>query len=226
MREQKYLMWFIVIVLTIGLAGCQLGSPGGNPKAPAQDISPAGIRGAEQAPYIPAMAGRVHLPAVSGEGAEDGVHQAGNGGMQVYFPLMPVYVYAPTHVHGDEVDPHVDLDVSPAQLQVGQTVTVTATPVDIGLPYYYLYALDKGSTTPVELVVVTNENDVRQSQSSSAVLSLVSATGAMYSATFVLEAVALGETMIWVNAHGEVHYPDGARWTGGGSQPVLITVSD
>lgn len=243
MREQKLLIWLAVVVLALGLAGCVRQLPGGEPNtplvAPPQATLPGALPGEEQASTTPTPAGQIHLPAVSGGGAEGeaGGQEAGEGGMQIYFPVVPADVPAPTPVDvpqpvpavetGDgEVDPHVELAVSSTELQVGQTVTLVATPVDIGLPYYYLYAQDDGSAVPVELARVTDNNEVRQSESASAILRLVQANGATDSGTFVLEAVAPGVTVIWVSATGEVHYPEGAVWSGGSSESIRITVSN
>ncbi len=251
MRKQKFLMWFVAVVLALGLAGCVRELPGGEPTVPlappVQATLPAAlpgaetapVPGAEQAPSTPTPAEQIHLPAISGEGAEGEAGGQQAGGTNIYFPVVPADVLAPTPVDTSqpaagsgaetslgEVNPHVQLAVSSAQLQVGQTVTIVATPVDIGLPYYYLYAQDEGSAAPVELVRVTDSNEVRQSQSASAILRLVEATGAMDSGTFVLEAVAPGVTVLWVSATGEVHYPEGAVWSGGSSESARITVSN
>lgn len=208
-------------MLALGLAGYQQELPGRGPTAPL-------------APPVQAS-----LPV-----ALPGALQAGDGGTQIYFPVMPVDATAPLSSDGsvipppddggvdpppidDDTNPHVLLAFSTTQPRVGQKITVVARPVNIGLAYYYLYAQDESSDTPAVLVRVTYDNQVSQSQGSSAILRLVSATGTLDLATFVLEAVAPGETSLWVNAIGEVRTPDGAYiWSGGGSQPVLITVSN
>jgi hypothetical protein len=115
----------------------------------------------------------------------------------------------------------VDLSASATRLRVGETVTLTGTPVNVGLPYYTL-TLSSGAS-----VTVTYDNQIRESLGANPQFELVSAAGAMNEVTFVLRAVAPGTIDVTISATGEVRTPEGAySWGYGGSAPVTLTVSE
>ncbi len=126
---------------------------------------------------------------------------------------------------GPPVDPHIEicaggLAARTATIKVGETITVTGKPVDIGLPYYDLLLDGK----PV--VEVQYGGQVRMLGSDNR-LEVVSAQGAMQEATFVLRGRAPGTVRTAISATGEVHYgyPGPAMYEGGGSDTVEITIS-
>lgn len=123
-------------------------------------------------------------------------------------------------------DPQVNIDVSGSTLKVGDTLTVLGTPVDIGLPYYYLVLRDDGVQDAPPVVQVTYDNEITPQDGSSKVLEFVSAEGGMNQAKFVLRAIAPGVTTITINATGELHSAEGVSWSGGGSGTVTITVTN
>lgn len=123
-------------------------------------------------------------------------------------------------------DPQVNIDVSGDTIKVGDTLTVLGTPVDIGLPYYYLVLRDEGVQDAPPVVQVTYDNQVTPQDGSSKVLEFVSAEGSMNQVKFVLRAIAPGVTTITINATGELHSAEGVSWSGGGSGTVTITVTN
>ena len=117
------------------------------------------------------------------------------------------------------VNPHVEISASTKTLKVDGTVTITGQAVDIGLPYYILYLDDQA------IARVTYNGEVRSEGGTNAVLEFVSAEGAMKQAQFVLRAQAAGVVQARITATGEIHYPQGAMWAGGGSESLQIIVT-
>lgn len=128
-------------------------------------------------------------------------------------PPMPVIVTVAAPA------PFVQISADATQLQVGDTVTITGVPVNIGIPYYTL-ALSSGAT-----MTVTYTNQVRDA-SSDAQFEIVSATAEMNQVTFVLRALAPGTVQAVISATGEVTSPEGAfSWSYGTSEPLELVVS-
>ncbi len=128
-----------------------------------------------------------------------------------------------------EGEPRVELSASTDTLRVGESVTLVATPIGIGLPYYSLNARDEGVQNADPMVQVTYDNQMTPGKGSSQVLEIVSATGGMGKAEFELRAKAPGLTTLTVTATGEVQLkqegtPSGWNWSGAGSGSVVITV--
>lgn len=124
-------------------------------------------------------------------------------------------------------EPRVELSASADTLRVGETVTLVAKPVGIGLPYYYLNARDEGVQNADPIVQVTYDNQMTPGKGSSQVLEIVSAIGEMGKAEFELRAKAPGLTTITVTATGEVQLKQEGTpsvWSGAGSGSVVITV--
>jgi hypothetical protein len=124
-------------------------------------------------------------------------------------------------------EPRVELSASTDTLRVGETVTLVAKPVGIGLPYYYLNARDEGVQNADPIVQVTYDNHMTPGKGSSQVLEIVSAVGEMGKAEFELRAKAPGLTTITVTATGEVQLKQEGTpsvWSGAGSGSVVITV--
>jgi hypothetical protein len=122
----------------------------------------------------------------------------------------------------------VDLSASADTLRVGETVTLVATPVGIGLPDYSLNARDQGVQNADPMVQVTYDHQVTPGRGSSQVLEFVSATGAKDKAEFVLRAKAPGLTTLTVTATGEIKLNQQGTpyvWSGAGSGSVVITVN-
>lgn len=124
-------------------------------------------------------------------------------------------------------EPRVDLSASTDTLRVGETLTLVARPVGIGLPYYYLNARDEGVQNADPMVQVTYDNKMTPGTGTSQVLEIVSAAGEMGKVEFVLRAKAPGLTTLTVTATGEVQLKQQGTptvWNGGGSGSVVITV--
>jgi hypothetical protein len=126
-----------------------------------------------------------------------------------------------------QVDPHVEICASATRLRIGDTLTLRAQPVDIGLPDYVVSARDNGSADPHQIVQVSYDNHVTGTTAASQVLEFVSAQASMAELVLTLRARSAGTTELAVGASGEVHYgyPGPATWSGGGSQPITITVT-
>jgi hypothetical protein len=125
-------------------------------------------------------------------------------------------------------EPRVDLSASADTLRVGETLTLVARPVGIGLPFYYLNARDEGVQNADSMVQVTYDNKLTPGKGASQVLELVSAVGEMGKAEFVLRAKAPGLTTLTVTATGEVQLKQEGTpsvWSGAGSGSVVITVN-
>ncbi len=128
---------------------------------------------------------------------------------------------------GVEVDPHVEILVSQTELKVGDVLTVTGKPVELGLPYYYLIVRDEGIQQAEPLVQVTYDNQVKLMSGKSQVFEFVSAEGQMGLATFQLKAISTGQTTITISATGEMNVGSSGSymWSGGGSGDILILVN-
>ncbi len=124
-------------------------------------------------------------------------------------------------------EPRVELTASPDTLRVGETLTLVATPVGIGLPYYYLNARDEGVQNANPMVQVTYDNQTKPGDGTSQVLELVSATGDNGKAEFVLRAKAAGLTTLTVTATGEIQIKQAGTpvfMDGAGSGSIVVTV--
>jgi hypothetical protein len=116
------------------------------------------------------------------------------------------------------VNPSVQFSADRTEVQPGETITLTAVPVDLGLAVYTL-TLSSGAS-----VRVTFEGQVEQSQDD-AVFAIESVDAELWEATFVLRALAPGSVDAHLHVSGEVHqgYPGPAYW-GGGSAQLSLTV--
>lgn len=116
--------------------------------------------------------------------------------------------------------PSIQISTDATQLQVGDTVTLTGIPVNIGIPHYTL-VLTSGAT-----ITVTYTNQVRDT-SSDAQFEIVSASAEMSRVIFVLKALAPGTVQAVISATGEVTSPEGAfSWSYGTSEPLELVVTD
>jgi len=140
--------------------------------------------------------------------------------------FLPVINSGAENLEDVQVDPHIEILVSPTDVKVGDTLTVVGRPVELGLPYYHLIIRDEGVQQIEPIVQVTYDNQVKQLSGTSRVLEFISAEGQMDQATFQLKAVAAGKTTISISATGEVNIGSSGShmWSGGGSGDVLVTV--
>ncbi|MGB8649014.1 MAG: hypothetical protein WCF84_27505 [Anaerolineae bacterium] len=141
-------------------------------------------------------------------------------------PAAPTFMPGGPSPKTGAVDPHIELCASAATIRVGETLTLTGVPVDIGLPYYILSVRDTGSGEFAQLAGVTYENRPNGLAQPSAMFEFVSAKGSMREVTFVLRARQAGAAIVYISATGEIHYgyPGPATNAGGGSEPAMITV--
>lgn len=123
------------------------------------------------------------------------------------------------------VDPHVELRASAETLRVGETITITATPVAIGLPVYELIIRDEGVQDAAPVVSVTYDGLVTPLEGSSSVLEFVSAANQMEEVTFTLRGIRPGITTVGVVATGEIQTGlPGTEIFGGGSGVIQVQV--
>jgi hypothetical protein len=114
----------------------------------------------------------------------------------------------------------IEISADATSVQVGDTVTITGFPINLGIPYYTL-TLSSGA-----MATVTYANEVRALESD-AQFEIVSAVGEMNTVTFVLRALAPGTVEAGISATGEVTTPEGAfAWGGTSSPPLTLIVSN
>lgn len=134
-------------------------------------------------------------------------------------PAVPTLtpVITPT----SSVNPGVEISVDRTSLGVGESLTITAIPVSIGLPRYTL-RLTSGLVATVDY-----NNTPNLEIASDGLFEVIAVQGEMHSATFTLRALKSGTTEAVVNATGEIHvgYPGPAYWGGGGSETITLTVN-
>ncbi len=143
-------------------------------------------------------------------------------------PGAPTYIPGGPNPPRGPVDPHIEVCGSALTIRVGETITLTAKPVDIGLPYFMLGVKDDEQTSYTQIVLVTYDNRIQGPTHASALFELVSARGSISEATFVLRALHAGTATIGVSATGEIHYgyPGPATWAGGSADPAVVQIVD
>jgi hypothetical protein len=125
------------------------------------------------------------------------------------------------------IDPYIDIGAAQTVLQVGDVITVTGKPMQIGLPYYYLFLRDEGVQDMAPVAQITYQGEFSAGEGKSQVLELVSAQADMQQVLFVLRALAPGVTTLSIQATGEIRLQDGAySMSGTGSGEILISVSE
>ncbi len=141
-------------------------------------------------------------------------------------PSAPTAAANGTPIPDRRVDPHVEVCASATTVSVGQTITLLAQVVDIGLPYFNVMVRPAGTGDFRPWFTVTYSNEIKAQADSAEPLELVSAQGNMNQLVVVLRARSAGAVDVVVNATGEVHYgyPGPAMWAGGGSNPLTLVV--
>jgi len=138
--------------------------------------------------------------------------------------VMPTLTSAPpssTVTPSTQVNPRIELRLSAATIKMGDTVTVTAQAIDLGLPIFYIRVKD-GAGDFQEVAQITYDNKTRSVKDISKILEFVSGSGGLNQATVVLRGRAAGAASLQINATGEIHYGyPGPATFGGGSSPIL-----
>ncbi|MBI5715942.1 MAG: hypothetical protein HZC38_21300 [Chloroflexi bacterium] len=141
---------------------------------------------------------------------------------------LPTSTPTSTHTRtpSPQVNPRVELRLSATTLKVGETLSVTAQAVDLGLPIFYVRVKD-GAGDFQEMVQITYDNKTRNVKDVSRVLEFVSGSGGLNQATVVFRGRAAGAASIQINATGEIHYgyPGPATFGGGSSPAISIQVN-
>ena len=137
-------------------------------------------------------------------------------------PLMQVVAPPATPTLTSNVpSPHVELSASTTAIRVGETITVSGIPVNLGLPIYTL-TLSSGATASI-----TYDDQPRDMPAQDALFEIVAAHGEMNTVTFTLRALAPGSADAVISATGEAHTAEGAfMWSSGASEPVTLVVSE
>jgi len=137
--------------------------------------------------------------------------------------VVPTLTPAPpsTVTPSTQINPRVELRANATTIKVGDTVTVTAQAIDLGLPIFYIRVKD-GTGDFQEMAQITYDNKTRNVKDVSKILEFVSGSGGLTQATLVFRGRAAGTASIQINATGEIHYGyPGPATFGGGSSPVV-----
>ncbi len=123
-------------------------------------------------------------------------------------------------------EPSVMLSADSPRVRVGDTLTLTGVPVNIGLPYYTL-TLSSGAALTITYAGEVTPPGVDGALARDSIFEIVSAQAALNRVSVVLRALAPGSVEAVISATGEVRTPEGAfTWSGGASQPLLLTVEN
>ncbi|HSD82930.1 MAG TPA: hypothetical protein VLG46_03680 [Anaerolineae bacterium] len=123
------------------------------------------------------------------------------------------------------VDPHIALCGSGTTVAVGQVMTLTGLAVDIGLPYYSVMVQEPSATQPAELARITYNQESKIFEQASQLVQVIGLTADMKHIQVILRPLQSGTIQIWLTATGEIHYPNGAMWAGGGSDHFTLTIT-
>jgi hypothetical protein len=141
-------------------------------------------------------------------------------------PGAPTYIPFGTPAPNDYVDPHIALCADRTTVAVGERVNVEALAADIGLPIYTISLRAGDAALAVPLARVNYDGKVEVLATPDLALRLEAAQGELSHLALQFRAAAPGTVFLQVSATGEIHYgyPGPARWQGGGSDPLAITV--
>lgn len=236
------LSFLSVLILILALSACDEAATSPTELAAATDapvsvqLPSLGTGGETPPPAEAAPSGdSVFLPSL-GAGDDGLASGPGGGGAEAGGGIDPAQAESPAGAFipnvgagdtpaGSLPDAYVDLQASSLTVRVGETITFTATPVEIGLPFYYLVVRDEGVQDAPPIVQITYENVATPQPGASQVLAFVSAQAGMDQAVFVVRALAPGVTTVGVTATGEILSSAGASWSGAGSGELVIMVS-
>ncbi|MCC6803430.1 MAG: hypothetical protein IT319_11130 [Anaerolineae bacterium] len=123
------------------------------------------------------------------------------------------------------LSPHVEISADVTTVRVGETITLTAVPVNLGLPIYTL-TLSSGAAASVTYDDQPRDPPAPEATEQDALFEIVAAHGEMNRAAFTLRALAPGSATAVVSATGEARSPEGAfMWSRGASQTVTLVIS-
>jgi|SRR3989304_7739373 len=204
MLGKEWKLFVLLSVLFILALACSQSAP---TPSEAPEVFPAITQQAGELPSAESSQHRVFIPGVN---TSDSASAADR---EVQIPA--------------EFDPHVIIEADRLNLIVGESVTITGRPVQIGRPYYSLIARDEGVQEDQPVASVSYDNVLVQGIGASRVLEVVSAQADPTKVTFVLRAREAGVTTVTIHASGEVYlgYPGPGTVVGDGSGSVLITVT-
>ena len=119
-----------------------------------------------------------------------------------------------------EPHPEISSSVRVNRLRVGNTLTLTGVPINIGLPIYTL-TLSSGASAHVRY-----DNQEQTIVSSDAQFEIVSMQGSMNEVTFTIRALAAGTVEATISATGEIKEANGTfMWSGGTAPTLTLTVN-
>jgi len=222
----------LLALAAAALACAQLAGPAAPTPLPATTAAPA----ATVAPATTAVSATTAAPATTVAAATtvapvtDTPGPGGAGAPPCVIVVRTPPASAPTASSNgtalpQQIDPHVEVCASATTVKVGDTLTVLAQVVDVGIPTYLVSLQDDGAADPGNLLLITFENVVQNRADVSQVLALVSATAHNNSLVLTLQARAAGHTELRVLAHGEIHAGGSASVGDGESAPLSLTVT-
>ncbi|NIN05698.1 MAG: hypothetical protein GTO43_04875 [Armatimonadetes bacterium] len=116
------------------------------------------------------------------------------------------------------MDPQVEIRLGETTVPVGGTLTVVGRPVEIGLPYFYLYI----DSTKIAKATYNGEVSLREMPERAFEIIAVSSTISQVEIT--LRALTAGSFHVCIGATGEIRSNDGVIWGGGFSESVPVAV--
>ena len=169
----------------------------------------------------------VYMPSVPVAGtpaAEEKIEAEGTPSYQLYAPFVP----GPAAVPGNQTvnDPHIEIQVTPVELGIGDQAQITCQAIGIGLPYYSLVARRVGENEPFEVMRIQYDGVQSAPETPFPYLEVTRATADLQTCAFTLRALSPAELEVWISATGEIQTsdPPSASWGGGSSSPVLVTI--
>ena len=122
-------------------------------------------------------------------------------------------------------EPYIEISTDATSISVGDTLTITGVPFNIGLPYYTLtISSGAAATITYDSRMISNVGEGYLARDDK--FEIVSAEADMNRVVFVLRALASGSIRASISATGEVRTPEGAfMWGVGISEELTITAS-
>ncbi len=217
--ERQRAAWIMTSLIMLVLIGC---APAAKPVAPeiAQTtLTPRPSRTPSVTPSLtPAATPTILIPIVPATSKEPCLLVT-----RTPPPQAPTLVALDGTIN--VVDPHIAFCASQTTVAVGQVLTLTGLAVDIGLPYYSVMVQDSSAAQPVELARITYNQESKIFGQASQLVQVISLTADMKHIEVILRPLKSGTIPIWITATGEIHYPNGAMWAGGGSDPLTLTIT-
>lgn len=249
--RMKFTVIFLIFVLLASACSLPLPSPGeetpepqitGQPPdivtTPEQggggpQVTQAGVTPAAVTPDAGATQHDVFAPSIQSGSEAGGTQTPQGGGTGPEAESTEQRVFAPSIQTGGgegdqsgsgQFDPRVEIEVNLQTLGVGETISVTGRPVDIGAPVYALTLRDEGVQDAAPVIEVDANNQQTSGSGTSQFLEVVSVQAGPDQVVFVLRGLAPGVTTLTITASGQIQGEDGSPVEGVGTGEILLTV--